>query len=119
MALYKAYGFLSKAGVRRSAFLLDLLGTTPVAVHDGSTVPDLDVIMSLSHPTDGGATGTGIGVWVAPKPGHDLKNLDITVVILPTLDAQVLEATTAPAGDQNLIVVEFHNGDQAVTSLIA
>ncbi|MDQ6697891.1 MAG: hypothetical protein M3Z46_10605, partial [Actinomycetota bacterium] len=118
MPFYKAYGFLSKGGVARTPFLLDLLGTTPVSFHDGVNVPDADFIMGLIDPVDNGETGTGVSLWIAPRAGHDLTFLDVTIVILPTQDGQLLQGTTAPAGDRSLIVMQFQNGPLPVGSLI-
>lgn len=116
MALYQAYGTLTKGGVTRSRFLLDVLGVTPVAFTDGSTTPGLEVHMGLAAPTDGGASGLGVNAWVVPTPGHDLSDLAITIVINA---GGSTEGTTGAAGTTDFVVLEFRTGSEKVPALLA
>src|SRR5690242_18750270 len=101
MPLYKAYGELTSHGATRTPFLLDLSGTTPVALVDTATAPDLNVkieIQALTEPGGAATPGSGLGVraYIQPVAGRVLTDLQLRLVIWPSADADAVTEGTNP-----------------------
>ncbi len=113
MPLYKAYGELTSHGATRTPFLLDLSGTTPVALVDTATAPDLNIkieIQALTEPGGAATPGSGLGVraYIQPVAGRILTDLRLRLVIWPSADADaVTEGTNPHPGNIDFVALEY------------
>ena len=113
MPLYKAYGELTSHGATRTPFLLDLSGTTPVALVDTATAPDLNIkieIQALTEPGGAVPPGSGLGVraYIQPVAGRILTDLQLRLVIWPSADADaVTEGTNPHPGNIDFVALEY------------
>ncbi len=134
MAGYGAYGVITSSEVTRTPFLVEgasvaeLAGTTPVAVTDGATQPDLlihlEIVVGLVEP-GGTGSGNGFRVYMTPQPSTKvLTDLQIRVVIIDPLNsahvsAQVDAGQTDPYPDIEFYVLSYETtGSEPMPPLV-